>query len=102
MNFPEFAHLLKAATTITSTMFTNEIAIDNTVYTLKNAILESNWSEFKINNIHSETQYGYSLSNAKDKDTKKEMTLRYSIRFNDNTRGITFEFNESAEFTKKV
>lgn len=102
MKFSEFTQLLKAATTITSNMFANEINIDNTVYTLKNAILESNWNEFKVMNIHCETLYEYSLSNAKDKETKEVMTSRYSIRFNDNARGITFEYNNNAEFLEMV
>ena len=100
MNILQFVELIKNAKSITPLLAMNVIRVDDIVYDLNNAIHESSYDEFAIENISDIKQYNYSLSGVSDKKSKKQMTNRISIRFNNNTKGITIEYNENASFTK--
>lgn len=99
MNINEFTDLLQQAKIVASNLFLNQIYIDGTVYNLHDAVTESSYQPFTIKIVHDLKIYNFSLNGAKDKDSKKVMTHRFSLRFNDSTKGITFEYNSDAKFT---
>ena len=99
MNINEFTDLLQQAKIVSSNLFLNQIYIDGTVYNLHDAVTESSYQPFTIKSVHDLKIYNFSLNGAKDKDSKKVMTHRFSLRFNDSTKGITFEYNSDAKFT---
>lgn len=100
MDILQFVELIKNAKSIAPLLSANVIRVNDVVYDLADAIHESSYSEFNIENISDIKQYNYSVSGISDKKSKKAMTNRISIRFNDGSKGLTIEYNDSAQFTK--
>ncbi len=100
MDILQFVELIKNAKSIAPLLSANVIRVNDVVYDLADAIHESSYSEFNIENISDIKQYNYSVSGISDKKSKKPMTNRISIQFNDGSKGLTIEYNDSAQFTK--
>lgn len=97
MNINEFLNLLINAKLISSHTTLNYIRIDGIVYKLSNAIVEANWHGFSPTQVGKPKYFDYSMSEAKDKVTKKVMDKRVTVNFNDHYN-VTLEYNDVALF----